>query len=38
VFHVPPAHTDGDVVVHFTQSNVIHTGDLFLSKATPPWT
>src|SRR6185436_9734450 len=35
VFHVPPAHTDGDVVVHFTQSNVIHTGDLFLSKGYP---
>jgi glyoxylase-like metal-dependent hydrolase (beta-lactamase superfamily II) len=35
VFHVPPAHTDGDVVVHFTQANVIHTGDLFLSKGYP---
>jgi cyclase len=26
---VPPAHTDGDLVVHFTSSDVIHTGDLF---------
>jgi len=35
VFHVPPAHTDGDVVVHFTKANVIHTGDLFLSSGYP---
>jgi glyoxylase-like metal-dependent hydrolase (beta-lactamase superfamily II) len=35
VFHVPPAHTDGDVVVHFTKANVIHTGDLFLSRGYP---
>jgi len=27
-FHVPPAHTDGDAVVHFTKANVIHSGDL----------
>ena len=26
---VPPAHTDGDLVVHFTSRDVIHTGDLF---------
>jgi cyclase len=26
---VPPAHTDGDLVVHFTTHDVIHTGDLF---------
>jgi cyclase len=35
VFHVPPAHTDGDVLVHFTKANVIHTGDLFLSSGYP---
>ena len=35
VFHVPPAHTDGDVVVHFAKANVIHTGDLFLSQGYP---
>lgn len=35
VFHVPPAHTDGDVVVHFTKANVIHTGDLFLASGYP---
>jgi cyclase len=26
---VPPAHTDGDLIVHFTARDVIHTGDLF---------
>lgn len=35
VFHVAPAHTDGDVVVHFVASNVVHTGDLFLSQGYP---
>ena len=27
VIHVAPAHTDGDVIVHFGKANVIHTGD-----------
>ncbi len=27
-FHVGPAHTDGDSVVHFRKANVIHTGDV----------
>jgi cyclase len=35
VFHVPPAHTDGDAVVHFTKANVVHTGDLFVSRGYP---
>lgn len=35
VFHVPPAHTDGDAVVFFTKANVVHTGDLFMSAAFP---
>ena len=35
VFHVPPAHTDGDSVVYFKKANVIHTGDLFLSRGYP---
>jgi cyclase len=26
---VPPAHTDGDLIVHFTSRDVIYTGDLF---------
>jgi len=27
-WHVPPAHTDGDAVVHFRKADVLHTGDL----------
>jgi cyclase len=27
-FHVPRAHTDGDVIVHFVRSDVIHMGDV----------
>ncbi|MDY7095022.1 MAG: MBL fold metallo-hydrolase [Acidobacteriota bacterium] len=34
-FHVPPAHTDGDAVVHFRGANVIHTGDLFFNGLYP---
>ncbi len=26
---VPPAHTDGDLIIHFKSRDVIHTGDLF---------
>src|SRR5262249_17734903 len=26
---VPPAHTDGDLIVHFRSRDVIHSGDLF---------
>ncbi len=35
VFHVKPAHTDGDAIVHFTGSNVIHTGDTFFNGLYP---
>ncbi len=31
VFHVPKAHTDGDAIVIFRNSNVIHMGDLFFN-------
>jgi cyclase len=34
-FHVPPAHTDGDIVIHFPLQNVIHTGDLFFNGMYP---
>lgn len=27
VFHVPNGHTDGDSIIHFTGSNVVHMGD-----------
>jgi cyclase len=33
--HVPPAHTDGDVIVHFRKANVIHTGDVFVNQSHP---
>jgi glyoxylase-like metal-dependent hydrolase (beta-lactamase superfamily II) len=32
---VPPAHTDGDLVVHFLSLDVIHTGDLFSNGLYP---
>lgn len=35
VFHVDPAHTDGDSVIHWTKANVIHMGDLFFSGGYP---
>lgn len=28
-FHVAPAHTDGDSVVHFRNANVVHAGDVY---------
>lgn len=34
-FHVPPAHTDGDSIVHFRKANVIHMGDLFFNRLYP---
>ena len=34
-FHVPKAHTDGDTVVHFRKSNVIHMGDTFFNGMYP---
>jgi glyoxylase-like metal-dependent hydrolase (beta-lactamase superfamily II) len=34
-FHVDPAHTDGDSVIHFRKRNVIHTGDLFFNGRYP---
>ena len=35
VFRAPNAHTDGDMIVHFTKSNVIHMGDIFSSSSLP---
>jgi len=34
-FHVPPAHTDGDAIVHFRRAGVIHMGDLFFNGMYP---
>ncbi|HLW32996.1 MAG TPA: MBL fold metallo-hydrolase [Aequorivita sp.] len=35
ILHLPNAHTDGDAVVYFTESNVLHTGDLFFNGNYP---
>ena len=35
VFHVHQAHTDGDALVYFSKSNVIHTGDTFFNGKYP---
>jgi glyoxylase-like metal-dependent hydrolase (beta-lactamase superfamily II) len=35
ILHVPEAHTDGDSVVWFTGSNVVHLGDLFFELGYP---
>ena len=33
--HFPAGHTDGDAVIYFTQSNVIHMGDDFVTYGFP---
>ena len=35
VYHLPAGHTDGDSVIYFTESNVLHMGDLFFSGRFP---
>ncbi len=35
VFHVGPAHTDGDSIVFFREANVIHMGDTFFNGMYP---
>lgn len=34
-FPVPPAHTDGDTFIHFKDSDVVHTGDVYRTTAFP---
>ena len=34
-FHVAPAHTDGDSVIHFRRADVLHAGDLFFNGMYP---
>jgi len=34
-FRVPPAHTDGDAIVHFRRAGVVHMGDLFFNGMYP---
>ena len=33
--HVPPAHTDTDIFVHFRGANVLHMGDVFFNGMYP---
>lgn len=35
VFHAENAHTDGDALLYFTDSNVLHTGDNFFNGRYP---
>src|SRR6266581_5842969 len=35
VTHAPRAHTDGDSIVEFRKSNVVHMGDTFFNKLYP---
>lgn len=34
-FHVPRAHTDGDLIVHFRKSDVLHMGDVYFNGMYP---
>ncbi|BAQ64885.1 cyclase [Geminocystis sp. NIES-3709] len=34
-FRVAPAHTDGDIILHFVNENIVHTGDLFFNGIYP---
>lgn len=35
IFHVDPAHTDGDSIIHFRNNNVFHMGDTFFNGMYP---
>jgi glyoxylase-like metal-dependent hydrolase (beta-lactamase superfamily II) len=35
ITHQPNAHTDGDAIVHFKTSNILHMGDLYFNKLYP---
>jgi len=35
IFHVENAHTDGDIVIHYQNANVIHSGDAFFNGIFP---
>jgi len=35
VFYAKNAHTDGDVIIHFKEANVFHTGDVFVRYGFP---
>jgi glyoxylase-like metal-dependent hydrolase (beta-lactamase superfamily II) len=33
--HYAPAHTDSDISVHFTEADILHTGDTFWNRSYP---
>jgi len=35
VTHIKNAHTDGDAIIYFKESNIIHTGDVFVRYGLP---
>ncbi|HKD11673.1 MAG TPA: MBL fold metallo-hydrolase [Thermoanaerobaculia bacterium] len=35
IWHLPPAHTDGDSVIYFEKAKVLHMGDDFFNKVIP---
>ena len=35
MFHVDHAHTDGDAMLYFNESNVLHTGDVYFNNMYP---
>jgi cyclase len=35
LWHVAPAHTDTDILVHYTKANVVHMGDVFFNGTYP---
>ncbi|GAC1446786.1 MAG: MBL fold metallo-hydrolase [Pyrinomonadaceae bacterium] len=35
LLYIPPAHTDGDVIIHFRNANILHTGDLLFNGLYP---
>ena len=34
-YHIPPAHTDGDAVIHFPKADVVHMGDTYFATGYP---
>lgn len=34
-FHLEKAHTNGDLIVHFKENNILHTGDAFVNGRYP---
>jgi glyoxylase-like metal-dependent hydrolase (beta-lactamase superfamily II) len=35
IFHITDAHTDGDAIIWFKESNVLHMGDVFVRYGLP---